>query len=341
MNFLVNNFTIPSEADSGDDFIYFFVTGGSGFIGSNLVRSLVANNKNRVTVFDNFSSGQISFLSDLFEYKNLNIIEGDCSKISDLLDCMSPLDTVFHLASNSDIASAAINPDVDFANGTALTRAVLEAMRIKGSKRIFFTSGSGVYGEIGLEPVAEDYPLMQPISTYGAQKLASESLICAYSFMFDIKATIFRFANVVGDHQTHGVGFDFFNKLMRDNKNLEILGDGSQSKPYIHVSDVINAFLILLNNQRTRYEYFNVSNRDFLTVNQVASITQETLGLNGVSHQYTGGSRGWKADVPLYRLNFNKIMTKYGWEPNMSSTEAVKASIKSMLNKFMVAKAQK
>ena len=170
----------------------YFVTGGAGFIGSHLVSRLLDTTEATVTVFDNFSTGRRRHFGDRIRNRRLKIIEGNCQDQKDVAAAMKGHDTVFHLASNSDIARAATEPDIDFVNGTLLTHNVLEAMRKTGAKRVIFTSGSGVYGEVPPVPVPEEYPRMVPVSTYGACKLACEALVSAYSFMFDLQGIVFR-----------------------------------------------------------------------------------------------------------------------------------------------------
>ncbi len=161
-----------------------------------------------------------------------------------LVDAMKGCATVIHLASNPDIARATTEPAIDFDAGTFLTHRVVEAMRLSGARRILYASGSGVYGDLGDLIVDEDHGPLLPISTYGASKLAGEALISAYAHMFGLTGCVFRFGNVVGPHQTHGVGFDFIRRLLKDPSHLRILGDGRQSKSYVHVRDVIDAVLL-------------------------------------------------------------------------------------------------
>lgn len=309
----------------------YFITGGAGFIGAHRVNTILDSTDAQVTVYDNFSTGRRWAYGDRINDPRLTIIEADARELDKLTAAMKGHDVVYHFAANSDIASAAKNPDVDFLNGTCLTHNVLEAMRINGVKRIFFTSGSGVYGEIGEKPVPEDYEHMVPISTYGASKLASETLISAYCHMFDMKGTVCRFANVVGPHQTHGVAYDFINRLARQPAELVIYGDGRQSKPYIDVFDILNAFDLLEKEQKEGYNYFNVGSDDHITVTEIADIIVEKMGLKSVAYDYTGGARGWKADVPIYRLETKKIRAM-GWANRMNSRQAVEASVEAMLD---------
>jgi UDP-glucose 4-epimerase len=243
---------------------------------------------------------------------------------------MAGHDVVYHFASNSDIARAATEPAIDFLNGTLLTHNVLEAMRDTGVKRVLFTSGSGVYGDVPPVPIPEEYAKMLPISTYGACKLASESLISAYCHMFGVTGTVFRFANVVGPHQTHGVAYDFLRRLAKDPTQLKIYGDGQQTKPYVHINDVMAAFQLLERSQSSGYDVFNVGTEDFLTVRDVADIVVDRMKLANVRYEFTGGARGWKADVPVYKLDSRKIRDR-GWSSQLNSRESVIAAVESMI----------
>jgi UDP-glucose 4-epimerase len=309
----------------------YFVTGGAGFIGAHLVNHLLDTTDSEVTVFDNFSTGRRWAFGDQIKNPRLTIVEGDAQDEAVLVKAIPGHDVVYHFASNSDIARAATVPSVDFVNGTLLAHHVLEAMRKTGVNRILFTSGSGVYGEVPPVPVPEEYPRMIPISTYGAQKLASESLISAYCHMFDKIGTVFRFANVVGPHQTHGVAYDFIRRLAKDPKRLLIYGDGSQSKPYIHIEDVLAAFRLMEKAQAKGYDVFNVGSQDHLTVREIADIVVQRMGLKNVTFEFTGGARGWKADVPVYRLATEKIRSR-GWSNRRNSREAVVAAVDAMLD---------
>ncbi len=308
----------------------YFVTGGAGFIGAHWVNRLLDTTGAQVTVYDNFSTGRRWPFGDRVKDPRLVIVKADCKEEEPLRKAMAGHDVVYHFASNSDIARAATEPDVDFWNGTYLTHNVLEAMRKTGVKRILFTSGSGVYGDLEPVPVPEAYPRMIPISTYGAQKLACESLISAYCHMFEITGTVFRFANVVGPHQTHGVAYDFIRRLAKDPAKLLIYGDGKQTKPYIHVEDVLAAFELMERGMSSGYDVFNVGSNDYLTVRGVADIVVERMKLRDVKYEFTGGARGWKADVPVYKLDTRKIRGR-GWANRRNSREAVVAAVDAMI----------
>jgi UDP-glucose 4-epimerase len=309
-----------------------FVSGGAGFIGSHLVQYLLTDNEvNKVVVFDNFSSGCQSFLPD-GERSRLMVVRDDLKKLEAVKKAMDGCDTVFHLAANPDIAKAASFPDIDFWEGTYLTQNVLEAMRATGAKSIIYTSGSGVYGENSSTFFREDYGPCIPISTYGASKLAGEALLSAYCHLFDMNGLAFRFANVVGARQTHGVGYDFVRRLRQDPQRLQILGDGKQSKPYIHVEDVLSAIFTAKAASTATFDVYNVATDDYMTVNEIADITVEESGLqrSKVVYEYTGGDRGWKGDIPVVRFDVSKIKS-LGWKAQRSSSSAVRDAIRAMI----------
>ncbi len=309
----------------------FFLVGGAGFIGSHFVDRLLADPEvPAVTVYDNFSSGRAWHLELHAGDERLQVVEGDV-KDPGLADAMAGHDVVIHLASNPDIARAATEPAIDFDEGTYLTHLVVEAARTASVPRILYASGSGVYGDLGETEAFEDWGPLIPVSTYGASKLAGEVLIASYCFMFGLSARAFRFGNVVGPRQTHGVGFDFVRRLLEDGKSLPILGDGTQSKSYIHVQDVVDAVLAAHAAEGV-YEVYNVATGDYITVREIADLALEVVGIEPGETQYefTGGSRGWKGDVPVVRLNTDRIQA-LGWRCQRTSREALKESMAALV----------
>lgn len=310
----------------------YLLIGGAGFIGSNCLKRLITNEANSVCVFDNFSTGRKWHIDEYNDNTRVKIIRGDIKDIEHLKRVMLGNDVVYHFAANADIAKAVNEPSIDYWEGTHLTNNVLEAMRMTGVKCIIYTSGSGVYGDTGEDIVIEDKITQLPISPYGASKLASEALISAYSHMFDIEAIIFRFANVIGPNQTHGVGYDFVRRLLKDNTKLEIMGDGKQTKSYLYIDDVIEAITQFDGKKMKgdKLNVFNVATEDAITVTEIARIVVELMQLKNVNFTYTGGSRGWKGDVPVVRINSNKLR-KTGWYNKYTSNQAVRKSIESIL----------
>jgi UDP-glucose 4-epimerase len=313
----------------------FFIVGGAGFIGSHFADRLLDDNlAQRVTIFDDFSSGREWHVQEHLQQDDLRfrLVRGDVHDLDRLTDSMYEHDVVIHLASNPDISRAAHDPEIDFNQGTVLTNNVLEAMRRTCVPRLLYASGSGVYGEVGDQILTEDHGPLQPISTYGASKLAGEALIASYCAMFGISACAFRFGNVVGPRQTHGVGFDFLRRLSVDPARLRILGDGMQSKSYIHVSDVVEAVLLACNQMTTgSYKVFNVATSETVKVTEIAEMAVEAIGLHRRPYfVYTGGDRGWKGDVPVVRLDTTRIRA-LGWAPELNCREAVQRSLEEMV----------
>jgi UDP-glucose 4-epimerase len=318
----------------------FCIVGGAGFIGSHFTDALLANPEVlKVTLYDNFSSGRAWHYAHHADDPRLNVVRAKVEELDELRRHLDGHDVVIHLASNPDIARAATEPDVDFWQGTALTHNVLEAMRTTSAKRILYASGSGVYGDLGSHEATEDHGPLVPVSTYGASKLAGEALIASYAFMFGLSGCAFRFGNVVGPRQTHGVGFDFARRLLAARAleggarvPLRILGDGSQSKSYIHVSDVVRAVFSAHQASTGAFQVYNVATGDYITVTEIAHIAVSCLGLTPgeVDYEYTGGDRGWKGDVPVVRLNTDRIRAT-GWRSERSSSEALRQSILAML----------
>ena len=314
-------------------FSKYCIAGGAGFIGSHFIDRLLGNNDTQlVTIFDNFSSGREWHYEKHLSDSRLRIVRGDVSDIKLLTEVLMGHDVVIHLASNPDIARAAVEPDIDFYQGTVLTNNVVEAMRRAGVPRILYASGSGVYGEIGETEAYEDMGAMIPVSTYGASKLAGEALISSYCFMFGLTACAFRFGNVVGARQTHGVGFDFVRRLVAEPTRLRILGNGLQSKSYIDVSDVVSAVLLANTQSKKSFDVFNVATGDYITVNEIADLAVEVVGLTDRPvYEYTGGNRGWKGDVPIVRLNTDRIRS-LGWKNRYNTSEALRASLESLFS---------
>lgn len=308
----------------------YLVVGGAGFIGSHIVKRLFEEEMDaEIFVYDNFSSGKETHLQGVLGDERLHVVKGDIKDLDYLTKMMSGIDMVYSVASNPDISKAIVQPDIDFWEGTYLINNVLEAMRKNNVKNLIYASGSGVYGDVGYTVTDEDFSPMLPSSTYGASKLACEALICSYCKMFDMNAGVFRFANVVGPNQTHGVGYDFLKKLMNDSEKLEILGNGTQSKSYIYIDDIIDALRIVEKNTLNGYNYYNVATLDHISVTEIADITAKIMGLQNVVYCYTGGDRGWKGDVPVVRLDSQKIR-KLGWNNQYTTPQAIEMSVRSM-----------
>jgi len=313
----------------------YFIAGGAGFIGSHFTDRLLADRSvNAVTLYDNFSSGREWHYEHHRDDARLRVIRNDVKNLDALTEAMRGHDVVIHLASNPDIARAASEPEIDFHEGTLLTNNIVEAMRRSATRSILYASGSGIYGDLGEKEVDEDYGPLIPISTYGASKLAGEALISSYCHMFEFTGRVFRFGNVVGPRQTHGVGFDFVRQLLKDPRKLRILGDGSQSKSYVHVRDVVEAVLLAARRAEERFAVYNVAT-DYITVKEIAALAVECAELDrwNVEFEYTGGERGWKGDVPIVRLKTDRIRS-LGWVAGSGSREALRDSMLAMLEEM-------
>ncbi len=311
----------------------YFIVGGAGFIGSHFTDRLLGDEfVKAVTLFDNFSSGREWHFEHHLQDSRFSVVRGDVKDLAVLTKAMAGHDTVIHLASNPDIARAATEPDIDFREGTCLSNNVVEAMRLSGTLNILYASGSGVYGDLGEFEIDEDHGPVIPVSTYGASKLAGEALISSYCHMFEFTGRVFRFGNVVGPRQTHGVGFDFLRQLLKNPRSLRILGDGTQSKSYIHVGDVVSAVLMAAERTGQRFAAYNVATGDYITVTEIARLAAECAGLDPdrVALDYTGGHRGWKGDVPIVRLNTDRIRG-LGWTCGLRTREALRESMLAML----------
>lgn len=308
-----------------------FVTGGAGFVGSYLVDRLMAEDY-QVVVFDNLSSGRMEFIEQHGGRDSFQFIEADLLDLDKVKQAIAGCDIVFHLAANPEARLGIENTELDLKQETIATYNVLEAMRVSAINKIVFTSSSVIYGETLVIPLPEDYGPVLPISLYGAGKLASEGLISAFCHTFDMQAWIFRLANIVGNRVTHGVIFDFINKLRQNPHQLEILGDGTQCKPYLHIDDCIDGILFSLNHSRDKVNVFNMGCPTATDVTSIAKILIKEMGLNDVNLRYTGGNRGWLGDVPQVKFDTSK-MERLGWKAKYTSDEAIQEAIRDILGK--------
>jgi UDP-glucose 4-epimerase len=299
-----------------------FITGGSGFIGSHIVKKLL-DSGNEVTIFDKRAPHKTIS-------SRCNFIEGDLLRLEAVKRAIEGCEIVYHLAANADISMGVQDTALDLNLTTVATYNVLESMRTSSAKKIVFLSGSGVYGDLGETVALETSGPLLPVSLYGASKLAAEGLISAFSAMFGIEALIFRPANVVGGGQTHGVLFDFIRKLERDSRNLEILGDGRQTKSYLHLEDLWTAIDLILRLSDERITLLNVAADDTVEVNWIAQRVIEKLNLPNVRITHTGGKVGWIGDVSQVRLSTEKLK-QFGWLPRHSSMDAIDRAIAEML----------
>ena len=315
------------------------VTGGAGFIGSHLVDALMERTDFFVRVVDNLSSGDVGNISRWFDDPRFEFVRGDLKDYKVALKSVSDMDLIFHLAANPDVRLGETNPTLHFNENLLVTLNILEAMRKSEKARyIVFASTSTVYGEANIFPTHENYGPLLPISVYGAAKLGCEALISSYCHTFGFSGILLRFANIVGARARHGVIVDFINKLRQNPKELEILGDGSQRKSYLHVRDLVNAFFTVLNclDKKGVAQVFNVGSLDQVDVKRIAEIVCEEMGIHNVHFSFNntlGDGRGWKGDVKTMHLSVKKLMA-LGWKPKYTSEEAIRVSCKELLEMF-------
>jgi UDP-glucose 4-epimerase len=302
------------------------VTGGAGFIGSHLAEGLVGLGYD-VTVIDNLSTGKLEFLRGLEGNPRFKFVKADLLK-DNFDQHFNHVDEVYHFAANPDVKIGNTDTKIHFDQNVVVTYRVLEACRKAGVRKLAFASSSTVYGETNVMPTPED-SLLEPISMYGASKLAGESLISSYAHNFGIKSYVFRFANVIGGRSTHGVTVDFIRKLTENPRVLEILGDGRQRKSYVHVSDCVDAIITALQKSDEIFQVFNVGSEDQTDVKAIARIVSECLGVRP-EFRFTGGERGWRGDVPNMMLDISRLK-KLGWRPKHSSEEAVKKTAREIV----------
>ncbi len=306
-----------------------FVTGGAGFIGSHLVDRLIEEG-DKVTVYDDLSSGKKEFIEHHFQNDNFSFIKANLLDEEQVTKTIKNHDVVFHIAANPDVRLGEQKPDVAKTDIIA-TYNLLDAMRKNNIKKIVFSSSSTVYGETPPFPLKEDYGPLLPISVYGAAKLAAEGLISSFCHTFDMQGWIFRFANVVGERGTHGVIVDFINKLERNPKELEILGDGKQKKPYLYVKECVDGMLFGFKHAKEQINIFNLGCDTTTEVTRIGELIVKEMGLKDVLFKYTGGKRGWKGDVPQFQFDIKKI-NNLGWKAAHASDEVIKMAIKDVLH---------
>jgi len=307
----------------------YFITGGAGFIGSNMADRLLSESDNEVVVYDNFSTGRREFLEDALKNPRFTLIEGDNLDLDSLTKAMKGCDFVFHFAANADVRMGCEHPRKDLEQNTIATYNVLEAMRSNNIKRIGFSSTGSVYGEAEVIPTPEDAPFPIQTSLYGASKLACEGLLAAYAEGFGFTAYIFRFVSILGERYTHGHVFDFCKRLKDEPGHLHILGDGHQKKSYLYVKDCMEAILTVIRNSKEKVNIYNLGTDEYVEVNDSVRFICGKLGLTP-EFTYEGGERGWIGDNPFIYLDTKKVRA-LGWEPKATIEEGVVKTVEYLM----------
>jgi UDP-glucose 4-epimerase len=297
-----------------------FVTGASGFIGSNLVDRLLAAGFS-VVGYDNFTTGYREFIAEALRHPEFKLVEGDVLDTVAMAAAMAGCDIVFHLAANADVRFGLQHPEKDLQQNTIATFKVLEAMRASGVRDIVFSSTGSVYGEADVIPTPETAPFPIQTSLYAASKLAGEGLLMAYSEGFNFRSWIFRFTSILGERYTHGHVFDFYKQLLADPTRLAVLGDGTPRKSYLYVHDCIDAILHALKQAQGKVNVFNLGTPEYCQVTDSIGWITEHLGLKP-QVSYSGGSQGWIGDNRFIFLDTARIGA-LGWRPKLTIREGI------------------
>ena len=311
-----------------------FITGGAGFIGSHVVDTLLGNGY-QVTVFDNLSTGKKYWIEEHLDNDNFKFIQGDILNLDHLEKSVKGNNLVWHLAANTNIPKGFTHTSIDLENNVIGTYNVLESMRLNNIQPILFSSTGAIYGDLcKINSVTENVGPVLPVSLYGASKIGCESFISAYCSLFNLRAWIFRFGNVIGKHMERGVIYDFIKKLNKNPVELEILGDGKQEKNYFLVEECIDGMIYALKNAKLSNEkpcdIFNLGTDSITKVTTIAQLIIDEMELENVNIYFTGGEVGWKGDQPQVHILSNK-MHELGWYTKNTSDEAVKIAIGRLL----------
>jgi len=310
-----------------------FVTGGAGFIGSHLVDRMISRGA-RVTVYDNLSSGRRRWLERHVGNPNFTFIEGNLLDLAKLIGSIAGHDVVWHFGANTAIAYGADQARIDLDNCVIATCNLLDAMRVQGITKLLFASSGAVYGRIAETSTTEVAGPLLPLSLYGAGKAACEAFISAHCNLFGLRAWMFRFGNVIGSRMSHGVIFDFIQKLKKNPRELEILGDGRQEKNYFLVSECLDgmehAFKSIAMTDAQPCDVFNLGAQSSTSVPTIAKIVADEMGLTDVAFRFKGGRAGWPGDQPRVQLVFDQ-MKAHGWQAGRSSDEAVRLATRAVL----------
>ena len=298
------------------------ITGGAGFIGSHLAEKLIESGI-KVKVLDNLVTGKKENLENCWNKKNFEFFQQDLGNLVNV-DFLDNVDIVFHLAADPEVRTGYDKPENSFNENIVNTFNLLQKIKHSKVKKFMFASSSSVYGNANVLPTSENYSPLLPISHYGASKLACEALISSFCHNYDIDGMIIRPANVIGARGRHGLIWDLIHKLKKDQTKLEILGNGKQSKSFIHISDTIEGIFHIINNTKEKIEIFNIGSEDSIEIMDVAKIVCKNMNLENIMIQTKENEEdgiGWKGDIKKAHLDIKKLKS-LGWNTNLSSIES-------------------
>jgi UDP-glucose 4-epimerase len=316
----------------------YFITGGAGFIGSNLVDRLLEHG-HAIVVYDNLSTGRQEFLINAFRNKNFTFLKGDTLDLAELTKSMNTCDFIFHLAANADVRFGLEHPRKDLEQNTIATFNVLEAARKNNINKIAFTSTGSIYGEATIMPTPENVSFPLQTSLYAASKLACEGMIEAYCEGFGLQAWIFRLVSILGERYTHGHVIDFYKKLLKSPEELTVLGNGCQQKSYLYVQDCLDAMLFSIGRFQDKVNILNLGTKEYCQVKDSIDWITNYLGLKP-RLSYTGGEKGWIGDNPFIFLDTTKINNS-GWEAKLRIKDAVIRTLEYLIKNRWVMDAEK
>ena len=318
------------------DFDTAMITGGAGFIGSYIAEKLVENGTD-TKVIDNLVTGKKENLSKCFDQDNFSFLEYDLGNLDGIEDHLGDADILFHFAADPEVRTGYSKPEDSFEQNIVNTFNLLQKIKQSKIKKIVFASSSSVYGDAKIIPTNEEYGPLSPISHYGASKLACEAMVSSFCHNYNIEGVILRLANVIGLRGRHGLIWDLVHKLKINQDELELLGDGKQTKSFIHISDAINGIFSSLNNLQDKVEVFNLGSEDSVEIMDVAKIVCKNMGLNEIKINLTGGvddGRGWKGDIKIAHLDISKLKN-LGWRPKLSSLEAADVTSQEIIDEVI------
>lgn len=318
------------------DFDTAMITGGAGFIGSYIAEKLVENGTD-TKVIDNLVTGKKENLSKCFDQDNFSFLEYDLGNLDGIENHLGDVDILFHFAADPEVRTGYSKPEDSFEQNIVNTFNLLQKIKQSKIKKIVFASSSSVYGDAKIIPTNEEYGPLSPISHYGASKLACEAMVSSFCHNYNIEGVILRLANVIGLRGRHGLIWDLVHKLKINQDELELLGDGKQTKSFIHISDAINGIFSSLNNLQDKVEVFNLGSEDSVEIMDVAKIVCKNMGLNEIKINLTGGvddGRGWKGDIKIAHLDISKLKN-LGWRPKLSSLEAADLTSQEIIDEVI------